>query len=154
MTRKITRAVASILAKRQNYLYMGNLDAKRDWGYAPEYVKFMWKMLQSEKPENYVIGTGEAHSVREFVEKAFSYVGLNWEKYVKIDPRYFRPTEVEELIADPSKARKMLGWNPKIKFNELIKIMVDADMRELGLEPIGEGDRILEKKFPDKWWKT
>jgi len=153
VTRKINRAIAYILAKKQDYLYLGNLDAKRDWGYAPEYVESMWKMLRKDKPEDFVIGTGEAHSVREFVEEAFSYVDLNWEKYVKIDPRYFRPTEVEELVADPTKARKKLGWKPMIKFEDLIKIMVDSEMRALGLEPVGEGDEILEKEFPNKWWR-
>jgi len=152
VTRKITRAIASIIAKKQDTLYLGNLEAKRDWGYAPEYVEFMWKMLQNEEPEDFVIGTGETHSVKEFVEEAFSYADLDLEKYIKIDPRYFRPTEVEELIADPTKAKEKLGWNPKIKFKELVKIMVDADMRTAGLEPIGEGNEILKKKFPNKWW--
>ena len=154
VTRKITRAITNILAKKQDKLYLGNLEAKRDWGYAPEYVEMMWKMLQNDKPEDFVIGTGETHSVREFVEEAFSYVGLNWEDYVEIDPRYFRPTEVEVLVADTTKARKKLGWKPKVKFKELVKIMVDADMRAIGLEPIGEGDEILEKKFPDRWWSA
>ena len=152
VTRKITRAIASILAKKQKVLYLGNLDAKRDWGYAPEYVEVMWKILQINPPEDFVLGIGEAHSVREFVEQAFSYVDLRFEKYVEIDPRYFRPTETEELVADPSKARKKLAWNPKIRFKELIKIMVDADVRSAGLEPPGDGDKILEK-FPNRWWK-
>ena len=151
VTRKITQGIASILAKKEQYLYLGNLEAKRDWGYAPEYVEYMWQMLQSEVPEDFVVGTGEAHSVREFLEEAFSYAELNREEHVKIDSRYFRPTEVEELVADPAKARKKLNWNPKIKFNELVKIMVDADMRAEGLEPIGEGDEIIEKKFPNRW---
>ena len=116
------------------------------------YVEMMWKILQNDKPEDFVIGTGEAHSVREFVEEAFSYAGLNWEEYVEIDPMYFRPTEPETLIADASKAEKKLGWKPKIKFEDLIKIMVDADMRAMGLEPIGEGDEIIQKRFPDRWW--
>jgi len=153
VTRKITRAIANILAKKQNILYLGNLDAKRDWGYAPEYVEVMWKILQLDKPEDFVIGTGEAHSVREFVEQAFSYVDLRFEKCVEIDPRYFRPTETEELVADAGKARKKLAWEPKIKFEDLVKIMVDADMRKVGLEPIGEGDEILEK-FSNRWWKV
>lgn len=152
VTRKTTRAVAFILAKKQDCLYLGNLDAKRDWGYAPEYVEFMWKMLQSNKPEDFVIGTGETHTVREFVEEAFSYAGLDWGKYVKIDSRYFRPTEVKELIADSAKARKKLDWHHEIRFKELAKIMVDADMRKTGLEPIGEGDEILRRKFPNRWW--
>lgn len=154
VTRKITRAIASILAKKQSCLYLGNLDAKRDWGYAPEYVELMWKMLQNDEPEDFVVGTGEMHSAKEFVEETFSYAGLDWKEYVKIDPRYFRPTEVEELIADPTKARNRLGWNPIIKFKDLTKIMVDADMRAVGLEPIGEGDEILERKIPDRWWRV
>lgn len=153
VTRKITRAIANILAKKQKVLYLGNLDAKRDWGYAPEYVEAMWKILQTNPAEDFVLGTGEAHSVREFVEQAFSYADLRFEKYVEIDPRYFRPTETEELVVDPSKARKKLAWNPKIRFKELIKIMVDADVRSAGLEPLGDGDKILEKTFRNKWWK-
>jgi len=147
VTRKITRAIANILAGRQKKLYLGNLKAKRDWGYAPEYVEAMWLMLQQEKPDDYVIGTGEAHSVQEFVEEAFSYVDLDWREYVEIDPRYFRPTEVEFLLADASKAREELGWEPKITFRELVRIMVDADMEAVGLKPIGEGKKILEEKF-------
>ena len=154
VTRKITRAVGSILAKKQDSLYLGNLDAKRDWGFAPEYVEIMYKMLQQDTPQNFVIGIGETHSVKEFVKTAFSYVGLDWEKYVKIDPKYYRPTEVEHLIANPEKAKRILNWNPKIKFEELVKIMVDADIRKIGLTPPGEGDKILEEKFPDKWWKV
>lgn len=152
VSRKITRAIAHILAKKQDYLYLGNLDARRDWGYAPEYVEFMWKMLQNKEPEDFVMGTGETHSVKEFLEEAFSYAGLDAKKYVKIDPRYFRPTEVEKLISDSTVARKKLGWDPKIKFNELVKIMVDADMRAMGLTPVGEGDKIIKKEFPDRWW--
>ena len=154
VTRKVTRAIASILAKKQDKLYLGNLESKRDWGYAPEYVEMMWEMLQKDEPEDFVIGTGEARSVREFVEEAFSYAGLNWDEYVTTDPRYFRPTEPETLIADASKAEKKLGWKPKIGFKELVKIMVDADMRAIGLEPIGEGDEIIEKKFPNRWWRV
>lgn len=154
VSRKITRALAAILAKKQDFLYLGNLEARRDWGYAPEYVELMWKMLQNDKLEDIVVGTGESNSVREFVKEVFSYVGLDWEKYVKIDPRYFRPTEVEELIADSSKAREILNWKPKIKFKELVKIMVDADMLEMGLDPPGEGGEILKEKFPDRWWKA
>lgn len=152
VTRKITRSIASILAEKENYLYLGNLDAKRDWGYAPEYVECMWRMLQNEHPGDFVVGTGEAHSVREFLEEAFSYVDLDIEAHVRIDPRYFRPTEVEELIADPIKTKEKLGWTPEIKFNDLVTIMVDADMRAAGLESIGEGDEIIKKKFPDRWW--
>jgi len=154
VTKKVTMAVAQILAKKQRFLYLGNLEPKRDWGYTPEYVEIMWRILQENKPEDFVIGTGEQHSVREFVEQAFSYVELDWEKYVKIDPRYFRPTEVECLIANSSKAKKTLGWKPKIGFKELIKIMIDADMRKAGLDPIGEGDEILQKKILDRWWKS
>ncbi|MBT9147924.1 MAG: GDP-mannose 4,6-dehydratase [Syntrophomonadaceae bacterium] len=152
VTRKITRGIAAILAKKAEFLYLGNLEAKRDWGYAPEYVEGMWRMLQNEHPEDFVIGTGQAHSVREFLEETFSYVDLDIEEHVRIDPRYFRPTEVEALVADPAKARKKLSWNPKIKFKDLVKIMVDADMRAAGLEPIGKGDEILQKKFSDRWW--
>jgi len=153
VTRKITKAVANIVAGRQKKLFLGNLSACRDWGFAPEYVEGMWKMLQTRKAEDFVLGTGRSHSVKEFVAKAFEYVGLNWKKYVAIDPRYFRPNEVEKLIADSRKAKKVLAWNPKIKFNDLVKIMVDSDMRLAGLRAIGEGDRILRDSFPAKWWK-
>jgi GDPmannose 4,6-dehydratase len=152
VTRKITRGIANILASKDKYLYLGNLDAKRDWGYAPEYVECMWQMLQRETPDDFVLGTGEAHSIREFVEKAFDYAGLDWTECVKIDPKYFRPTEVEVLVSDPTKAKQKLNWNPKVRFNDLVKIMIDADMRAMGLEPIGEGDAILEKMFPSRWW--
>ena len=152
VTRKITRSIARILAKKEKFLYLGNLEAKRDWGYAPEYVECMCQMLQNEHPEDFVIGTGEAHSVREFLEEAFSYADLDVEEHVRIDSRYFRPTEVEELVSDPAKARKKLNWGPKIKFENLVKIMVDADMRAVGLEAIGEGDEIIEKMFQNRWW--
>jgi len=152
VTRKITRSISRILAGKEKYLYLGNLEAKRDWGYAPEYVEGMWRMLQSEKPEDFVLGTGQTHSVREFMEKAFSYAGLDWNEHVRIDAKYFRPTEVEVLIADPAHAAEKLGWGPKIKFEELVRIMMDADMRRAGLTPIGEGDRILKRKFPNRWW--
>ena len=153
VTRKITRAIAAILAKKQDKLYLGNLDAERDWGYAPEYVEGMWKILQEKSPGDFVLGTGETHSVREFVNEAFRYAGLNFEKHVAIDPRYFRPTEVESLKADASKAKKVLKWQPKVAFRDLVKIMVDSDMRAAGIKPIGEGDEILQKKFAQKWWK-
>ena len=146
VTRKITRAVAEILAGRQHYLYLGNLEAKRDWGYAPEYVEAMWRMLQQDKPDDYVLGTGESHSVQEFLEDAFGYVGLDYEKYVRIDPRYFRPTETERLLADSSKANTILQWKPKITFRELVRIMVDADMQAAGLQPPGEGQTILAER--------
>ena len=152
VTRKITMAIANILAKKQQFLYLGNLKPKRDWGYAPEYVEIMWKILQQNKPDDFVVGTGEQHSVQEFIEEAFSYAGLNWKKHVKIDKKYFRPTETENLSADPSKIKEKIGWQPNIQFKELIKIMVDADMRKAGLNAIGEGDNILKTKFPNKWW--
>jgi len=147
LTRKVTRAIARILAGQQKQLYVGNLEAKRDWGYAPEYVEGMWLMLQQDKPEDYVIGTGETRSVTEFIEAAFSYAGLDWEKYVAIDHRYFRPTEVSCLCADASKARGQLGWSPSVGFHDLVAIMVDADMEAMGLEPIGRGQNILASNF-------
>ena len=153
VTRKITMGISSILSKKQKYLYLGNLNAKRDWGLAPEYVECMWQILQRESPDDFVIGTGEAHSVREFLEAAFSYVDLDSDNHVKIDHRYFRPTEPEELVSDSAKARKELNWKPKIKFEDLVKIMVDADMRAAGLTPVGEGDRTLQK-FSNRWWKV
>lgn len=152
VTRKITRGLVEILSNKAKYLYLGNLDAKRDWGFAPEYVEAMWMILQQKEPEDFVIGTGETHSVREFVDEVFSYAGLDPEEHVKIDQRYFRPTEVEVLIADASKANNLMEWKPKVRFSELAKIMVDSDMRKAGLEPIGEGDEILQKLFSDKWW--
>ena len=145
VTRKVTRAIAHILAGKQKYLYLGNLKSKRDWGYAPEYVDAMWRILQQEKPDDYVIGTGEAHSVKDFVAEAFDYVGLDWREHVRVDPRYFRPTEPEVLIADAAKARKVLGWEPKVTFKSLVRIMVDADMKALGLTPIGDGEAVLKK---------
>jgi len=154
VTRKITRAIANIIAGKQNKLYLGNLSARRDWGYAPEYVELMWKMLQQKKPFDYVVGTGKSYSVKEFVELAFEYVGLNYKKYVAIDKKYLRPTEVDNLIADVKKAKKELKWSPKIRFKDLVKIMVDADMRALSLKPIGEGDKVLDKKFPKRWWRV
>ncbi|MBD3245682.1 MAG: GDP-mannose 4,6-dehydratase [Candidatus Omnitrophica bacterium] len=152
VSRKITRAVAAIKAGKQEKLYLGNLQARRDWGYAPEYVEAMWRMMQKDRPGEYVIGTGHDHTVEEFVRAAFKYVGLKYETHVEIDPRYFRPTEVEHLVADARKAREALDWTPKISFQELVKIMVDADMRAAGLNPPGDGDRILHEKFPERWW--
>lgn len=128
VTRKITRAVARIKAGMQDKLYLGNLDAKRDWGYAKEYVDAMWRMLQQDQPDDYVIATGETHSVREFLTEAFSHVDLDWEKYVEIDEKYLRPTEVDLLVGDASKAREVLDWQPSVTFKELTKLMVDADM--------------------------
>ena len=173
VTRKITRAVAAILAGKQDKLYLGNLDAKRDWGFAPEYVECQWLMLQQDHAEDFVIGTGESHTVREFVELAFKYAGveIGWkgngtdekgivrsvassiaaslkpgDVLIEIDPRYFRPTEVDFLLADASKAREKLGWEPKITFNELVKIMVDADMESVHLQSPGDGVKILRGK--------
>ena len=154
LTRKVTRAIAAILANKQEYLYLGNLEAKRDWGYAPEYVEAMWTILQQGCSDDFVIGTGKPCSVEEFVKEAFAYVNLDWKKYVKIDKRYFRPTEVDSLIADTKKAKKQFGWKPKISFSDLVKIIVDADMRAAGLVPIGRGDAILERKFPNRWWRV
>ena len=130
VTRKITRAVAHIKSGVQKKLYLGNLDARRDWGYSPDYVRAMWLMLQQDAPDDYVIGTGEAHSVREFVERAFAHAGLDWKEHVEIDPRYFRPAEVDALCADASKARRSLGWEPTVTFDELVGIMVDSDIQE------------------------
>jgi len=146
VTRKISRALARILAGQQRKLYLGNLEAKRDWGYAPEYVEAMWLMLQQEKPEDYIIGTGNSHSVGEFVEEAFSYAGLAWRQYVEIDPRYFRPTEVDFLKADAAKARKQLGWTPRVNFKDLVHIMIDMDMEAVGLTPLGKGEQVLVEK--------
>ena len=131
VTRKITRAVANIKLGRQKKLYLGNMDAQRDWGYAPDYVEAMWLMLQADEPEDFVIATGETHSVREFVELAFGYHDLNWQEYVEIDPRYFRPTEVDLLIGDPSKAAEKLGWKPKHTFKDLVRIMCDSDFEDM-----------------------
>jgi GDPmannose 4,6-dehydratase len=177
---KITRAVANIIAGNQKAVFLGNLEAKRDWGFTPEYVECQWLILQRDMPDDYVIGTGESHTVREFVENAFSYAGieLEWrgegvseegviqsmnsasvpgsekglkvgDSVVKIDPKYFRPAEVDFLLADASRARKELGWVPKITFNELVKIMVDSDMETIGLNPPGEGKHILSNNKID-----
>ncbi len=132
VTRKITMAVAAIAAGRQKELYLGNLDAKRDWGYAPEFTDAMWRMLQADEPTDYVVATGTSYSVGDFVRMAFEHVGLDWEKYVKFDPRYLRPTEVDDLIGDASKARDLLGWEAKVLPPELVRIMVDADLEALG----------------------
>lgn len=128
VTRKISRAVAHIKAGLQEKLFLGNLDAKRDWGYAPEYVEAMWRMLQQDAPDDFVIATNETHSVREFLEIAFSHVGLDWKKHVEIDPRYNRPAEVDLLIGDYSKAKAVLDWEPKTRFEDLVRLMVDADV--------------------------
>jgi len=139
VTRKITRAVAHIVTGLQDKLYLGNLEAKRDWGYAREYVEAMWLMLQQAKPDDYVVATGESHSVREFLEAAFAHAGLDWRKYVEIDPNYYRPTEVDLLVGDASKAKKQLGWEPKTKFNDLVKLMVDADLQMVKDHLAGKG---------------
>lgn len=133
VTRKITRGLARIVAGHEKELFLGNLTAKRDWGYAKDYVEAMWLMLQQEEPEDFVIATGESHSVREFVEKAFAYVNLNWEDYVQIDPRYYRPAEIDVLNGDSSLARKKLGWAPSVSFEELVRLMVDADLELEGV---------------------
>jgi GDPmannose 4,6-dehydratase len=137
VTRKITRAVGRIKLGLQDKLYLGNLDARRDWGYAPEFVEAMWLMLQADTPDDYVIATGETHSVREFLDHAFGRVDLDWADYVEMDPRYERPTEVDLLIGDPAKARRDLGWEPRVKFEELVHIMVDADLEEARREAHG-----------------
>jgi GDPmannose 4,6-dehydratase len=131
VTRKITRAIAQILCGLQKKLYLGNLDAKRDWGYAKEYVEAMYLMLQQDEPDDYVIATNETHSVKEFLEIAFRHAGLPWEKFVEIDPKYFRPAEVDLLIGDYSKAKRKLGWEPTTRFVDLVKLMVDEDIRRL-----------------------
>ena len=173
VTRKITRALANMLAGKQRRLYLGNIESRRDWGFAPEYVEMMWLMLQQEQPEDYAVGTGESHSVKDFIEQAFSYVGIEIEwkgegverkgiikslssnltsalnvgdTLIEIDPKYFRPTEVDYLKADITKAREKLGWEPRTTFGELVKIMVDYDMKLINLSPIGEGIKICEKK--------
>ena len=170
VTRKITRGLANIIKGSQKKLYLGNLDAKRDWGFAPEYVEMMWLMLQQDTPDDYVVGTGESRTVREFVERAFSYMGvrLAWQGagkdevgvvasseggnlapgsvIVEVDPRYFRPTEVVALQADITKARTQLGWQPRVSFEELVKIMVDWDVRSVGLDSPGEGIEISKCK--------
>lgn len=134
VTRKITMAVANILAGRQDRLFLGNLSAKRDWGFAKEYVKTMWLILQQKKPDDFVIATGEVHTVQEFVKLAFNLAGLNWKRHVKIDPRYFRPTDVNILQGDATKAKKILKWQPKVKFKQLVKIMLNADLKATGVK--------------------
>jgi GDPmannose 4,6-dehydratase len=180
VTRKITRAISSMLAGKQKILFLGNLDAKRDWGFAPEYIMMTWLMLQQDSPEDYVIGTGESHSVRDFIETALNYCGIEIEwkengifekgyvkslisqhsdnlkagdKIIEIDSRYFRPTEVDYLMADISKAKNILGWEPKVKFNELVKIMMDYDLKLFGVNEPGEGEKIMDKYGFD-WTKN
>ncbi|MFM5890581.1 MAG: GDP-mannose 4,6-dehydratase [Dolichospermum sp.] len=140
VTRKITRAVAGIVAGKQKNIFMGNLDSKRDWGYAKDYVKAMWLILQQEQPDDYVVATGETHSVREFLELAFGYVNLDWQNYVEFDERYLRPAEVDLLIGDPTKAQQKLGWQPSVTFPELVSLMVEADLQAVGCtSPNGNG---------------
>ncbi len=134
VTRKVTRGVAAILKGEQEHLFLGNLEAKRDWGYAPEYVDGMWRMLQQPEPDDYVIATGEMHTVRELCDVAFGLVGLNWERYVRVDPAYFRPTEVEELCGDASKARERLGWHARTTFQDLVRLMLQHDLADAGID--------------------
>jgi len=180
VTKKITTSIAKMLVGKQKTLYLGNLDAKRDWGFAPEYVETMYLMLQQDKPGDYVVGTGESHTVREFLETAFSYVGvtLRWEgvgietkgivsaikenpcfdtnniqigqSLVEIDPYYFRPAEVDFLLSDISKAKRILGWEPRVKFDGLVKIMMDHDLKDVGIESAGHGVSII-KDFGFTW---
>jgi len=133
VTRKITRAIAAIMAGKQEAVYLGNLDAKRDWGYAPDFVEAMWLMLQQDEPDDYVIATGEMHTVREFLQEACKLVNLEPDKIVRIDPRYYRPTEVDALCGDSSKAEKKLGWKPKTTFKEIVRLMLEADLKEQGI---------------------
>jgi GDPmannose 4,6-dehydratase len=135
VSRKVTKAAARIKLGRQDKLFLGNLEAKRDWGYAPDYMEAVWLMLQQDKPDDYVIATGETHSVRELLDVAFGHLDLDWKKYVEIDPRYYRPTEVDVLIGDASKAKRQLNWTPKVKFRELVALMVDADLKTESLKP-------------------
>ena len=137
VTRKISLAVARIVAGTRDHLTLGNLDARRDWGFAGDYVDAMWRMLQHERPDDFVVATGESHSVREFVAAAFGYVNLEWEKFVRLDPRYLRPSEVDHLLGDPSKARTTLGWSPKVSFTELVRMMIDADIAAVDRERVG-----------------
>src|SRR3954468_2257539 len=142
VTRKITRALAAIHLGLQEKLFLGNLDAKRDWGYAPDFTDAMWRMLQQDEPDDYVIATGESHSVRDFLDEAAAHLGMEWERHVEIDPRYYRPAEVDALCGDASKAREKLGWEPKVTFEELVRIMVDADAKQLEDQLAGRGVRL------------
>lgn len=147
-TRKITRALARIVADQQTHVYLGNLDAARDWGYARDYVKAMWMMLQQDEPDDYVIGTGESHTVREFCQQAFGVVGLQCDSFIKIDPAYFRPTEVEHLQADPTKAVTQLGWKPETSFHELVTLMVKHDLEAVGLD-LDQARQVAVDRFPE-----
>ena len=146
VSRKISRAVARIRAGLQDKLYLGNLEAERDWGYAPEYVEGIWRMLQQAEPDDYVLATGETHSVREFAERAFAHVGLDWRKHVEVDPEYYRPTEIDCLVGDASKAKSKLGWAPQTRFRDLVKIMVEADRRMLRDSLSGEVERRMSAR--------
>jgi GDPmannose 4,6-dehydratase len=141
VTRKVTRAIARMKAGLQEKVYMGNLDAKRDWGFAGDYVEGMWRMLQHDEPDDFVLATGETHSVREFIEVAFAHVALDWEERVEIDPKYFRPSEVDVLLGDYSKAKEKLGWEPTVTFEGLVKMMVDADVKQVEDELAGRVTR-------------
>ena len=146
VSRKISRAVARIRAGLQDKLYLGNLEAERDWGYAPEYVEGIWRMLQQAEPDDFVLATGETHSVREFAERAFAHVGLDWRKHVEVDPEYYRPTEIDCLVGDASKAKSKLGWAPQTRFRDLVKIMVEADRRMLRDSLSGEVERRMSAR--------
>ena len=143
VSRKITRAASRIKLGLQDKLFLGNLDAKRDWGFAGDYVEAMWLMLQQEKPDDFVIATGECHTVRNFLDEAFGHLGIDWKKHVEIDPRYFRPAEVDELRGDMTKAKRLLNWEPKVKFRELVRMMVDADLKDIreNGDRRGDGER-------------
>ena len=142
MTRKITRALAAIHLGLQDKLYLGNLDAKRDWGYAPDFTDAMWRMLQQDEPDDYVIATGEMHSVSEFLDEAAQCLGMDWTGAVEIDPKYYRPAEVDALCGDASKARAKLGWEPAVTFKELVRIMVESDVKALEDRLAGRGVRV------------
>ena len=146
VSRKITRALARILHGLQDKLYLGNLEAERDWGYAPEYVEGMWRMLQQDEPDDYVLATGETHSVEEFVGLAFAHAGLDWRRHVEVDPQYYRPTEIDCLLGDASKARRKLGWAPQTKFRDLVRVMVDADLRLLEESLNGQAERRMSAR--------
>ena len=147
VTRKITRGVSWIVAGLQSEIYLGNLDARRDWGYAKDYVEAMWLMLQAEEADDYVIGTGESHSVREFCEHAFGLVGLDCEHFIKIDPAYFRPNEIEHLRSEPSKSIEKLGWKPKTSFKELVSLMIEADLKQVGLD-VEDAKQMAADRYP------
>jgi GDPmannose 4,6-dehydratase len=152
VTRKITSGLAAILAGKQTDLKLGNLGTMRDWGYAPEYVEAIWQIMHLQKPDDFVVGTGETHRINEFVFEAFSYAGLDPFQYIVTDKSCMRPSDVNLLKADITKASNVFYWNPKIHFKELVRIMVDSDMKLAGLNVIGEGNRILNRVFPNRWW--